>query len=324
MTTFDLTPTPKKAYLRWLAATLAGFVIVGSFITLHRFFSRKFFSGTGDARWIWVADRSMSSGEPLAFFAVRDVQLPTAREFVRIKIAADPQYTLYFNGNEVGGGMMSRSSDLDVWDVSDLANTGDNRIVVALRSSNGVGAFLSAVDLALTRRNLFVTDSSWKLFREWRPEILFGRLPNIQMSAPRIVGSPPVGRWNFLEARSRSLEPVALRPESAVRTLDFNGMLPEIRIMSGIAVASTRQTPATAFDFGPVNGRGRIETGGDRERVVRVRYANDESELAQQGEVISFVFAKGERSVTDPMTRSFRFMVVYGRGVTATVVKRRD
>lgn len=323
MTAFDLTPTPKKAYLRWLTATLAGFVIVGSFITLHRFFSQKFFSGTGEARWIWVADRSMSSGEPLAFFAVRDVVLPAARDFVRIKIAADPQYTLYFNGNEVGGGMMSRSSDLDVWDVSTLANTGRNRIVVALRSSNGVGAFLCAVDLASARRNLFVTDSTWKLFREWRPEILFGQLPHIQMSAPRIVGVPPVGRWNFLEARPRTIESGSPATTGPVRTFDFTGTLPEIRVMSGIAVASTRKTPATAFDFGPVHGRGRIDVDGDRERVVRVRYANHEAELSQQGEIITFVFAKGETSVTDPMARSFRYMVVYGRGLAASVLSRK-
>jgi len=323
MTAFDLTPTPKKAFLRWLGATLAGFVLVGSFVTLHRFFSRKFFSGTGEARWIWVADRSMSSGEPLAFFAVRDIDLPPAREFVKIKIAADPEYTLYFNGNEVGGGLMSRSADLDVWDVSTLANTGHNRIVVALRSSNGVGAFLSAIDLASTRRNLFVTDATWKLFRQWRPEILFGQLPHIQMSAPRIVGSPPVGRWNFLKARPKTMEAAGLAPRGSVRSFDFTGTLPEIRIMSGIAVASKRETPATAFDFGPVHGRGRIDVEGDRERIVRVRYANDESELAQQGEVVTFVFAKGETSVTDPITRSFRYMVVYGRGGTASVVERK-
>lgn len=323
MTAFDLTPAPRNAYLRWLAATLAGFAIVGSFITLHRFFSRKFFSGTGEARWIWVADRSMSSGEPLAFFAVRDVELPQSREFVRIKIAADPQYTLYFNGNEVGGGMMSRTSDLDVWDVSHLANTGHNRLVVALRSSNGVGAFLAAIDLASTRRNLFVTDATWKLFREWRPEILFGQLPRIQMSTPRIVGSPPVGRWNFLEASPKTTEAAGLESMGAVRSFDFIGRLPEIRVLSGIAVASTRETPATAFDFGPVVGRGRIDVQGNRERVIRVRYANDESELSQQGEVVTFVFAKGETSVTEPVTRSFRYMVVYGRGGTATVAVKK-
>lgn len=324
MTAFDLTPTPKRAYLRWLAATLAGFAIVGSFITLNRFFSRKFFSSTGEAQWIWVADRSMSSGDPLAFFAVRDVDLPPSREFVKIKIAADPQYTLYFNGNEVGGGTMNRSSDLDVWDVSNLANTGHNRIVVALRSSNGVGAFLSAMDLASTRRNLFVTDSTWMLFRQWRPEILFGQLPRIQMSRPRIVGSPPVGRWNFLQAAPKTLEAAGLPPTGALRSFDFTGRIPEIRVMSGIAVASTRETPAMAFDFGPVLGRGRIDVEGDRERIVRVRYANDESELAQQAEVVTFVFARGETSVTEPVTRSFRYMVVYGRGGIASVVGKKE
>ena len=113
---------------------------------LQRSFSVKISNRTGKALWIWKETR-LSRGEPVAFFATRNFVLPKTRAFVKIKVSADPQYTLYFNGREIGGAA-ENGSTLDVYDVSDLALDGVNRIVVAVRSANGVGGLLATVDVS--------------------------------------------------------------------------------------------------------------------------------------------------------------------------------
>jgi len=57
-------------------------------------------------------------------------------------------------------------------------------------------------------------------------------------------------------------------------------------------------------------------------RAINVRFANDRSELiAVEGPVERFVFAPGEKTITDPEQRSFRYVMVYGGQATASVVQ---
>ena len=143
---------------RLAIATLGLFLFIAAFHRLNLLYSHKFFDVTGRAQWIWPQLR-VAANVPVAFFATRDFDLPKNRYFTRIKIAGDPQYTLYFNGREVGGRRTADDMALDVYDVSTLARDGRNRIVVAVRSANGVGGLLASVDITPEYQNMVPSGS---------------------------------------------------------------------------------------------------------------------------------------------------------------------
>ena len=64
------------------------------------------------------------------------------------------------------------ASAMDVYDVTPLARTKGNRIVVALRSPNGVGGLIAAVDVSADYQNLAITDASWHIVKRWAPDLL--------------------------------------------------------------------------------------------------------------------------------------------------------
>src|SRR5258706_13235279 len=89
----------------------------------------------------------MADGDPAAFYATREFDLPPGRQFTQIKVLGDPEYTLYFNGVEIGGRRGEEDIVLDTYDVSKLAREKGNRIVLAPRSPNRVGGLNVAGDL---------------------------------------------------------------------------------------------------------------------------------------------------------------------------------
>jgi hypothetical protein len=324
---FVLQEADRIRFRRWTLAVAFLFAVFASFVWVHGFFAHKFHGNTGRAQWIWQNrpfvsshDIDRRSGTPAAFFTVRVFVVPRERDFVHIKIAADPQYTLWFNGVEVGGGGDAGRSALEVYDVSDLARTGSNLMVVAVRSASGVGGLLAAVDFSRTRENVVVTDGSWRIYRLWRANLTSGNLKDLPWSAPRVLGQPPLGRWNYLrETSGKRATPITtvLYP-SAARS--FVAALPQIRDISGVVVVISLPVPARVYDFGFVRGHGRIESPSRGPRLVRVRYANDSSEFGGEGRIEPFVLAEGETSVTDPIERTFRYMIIYGEGATAASV----
>src|SRR5688500_2458586 len=72
-------------------------VFTAAFAHLHRVYADKFFGITGRAEWIWAQHR-MSSNEPVAFFATRELVLPERRDFTHLKVIGDPEYTIHVNG----------------------------------------------------------------------------------------------------------------------------------------------------------------------------------------------------------------------------------
>lgn len=311
--------SPSQAW-RWAGWFLGLIALVASFHALHRFFSVKFFRVTGDAQWIWKRHR-ISSQEPVVFFAARNFTLPESRRYVYIKVAGDPEYTIFFNGREIGGSSSDEVS-LDVYDVSNLARTGVNRIVVALRSGNGVGGFLLGVDIAPIVQNLVVSDKSWMITTRWSDSLL-SRNPPSPGEDLILLGKPPQGRWNYPLRKEKPLYPDLRYVIHPSNTIPFDTTLPEVRAIGGVAITISRAATATAFDFGPVKGRGRVEIGPSKEKAVLVRYANDEAELQGEGRLHPFVFAEGESEVVDPVERTFRFMVVYDTNAQASVITTR-
>lgn len=305
-----MTAADRRFALRSFVA-FAALLLVASFLAhTWRFFDKKFYITTGEAEWIWVRD-PMSKEKPVAFFATRDFAVPSSATQVKINIAADPSYTLYFNGKRIGVGGLKTTRSIDVYDATALRRAGQNRIVVGCRSAKGAGGLLLSVDFGGMQRNGVFTDRSWHLYRSWEASLL-DRDPGASSATLRSFGTPPVGRWNY---PTRTDVPLAFEPDTLLQPRDvvsFTGEIPETRILSGIAVASAEKVQARAFDFGPVEGFARLTRDGEELEVIRIRYANAPEELSRQGEIVPVVFAKGERSVVDATRRSFRYVIVYG------------
>lgn len=308
--------------MRRLTAALFFLVLfTAGFSYLWRLFSNKFYDITGQAAWIWMPHR-ISRNTPVVFFAARDFDLPQHRAWTRIKILGDPEYTLYFNGQQIGGRRVRDALHLDTYDVSQLARDGKNRLLVAVRSTNGVGGLIASIDIAPEIENIVVTGADWKIFPVWND-----RLPIQDLGravAPMVLGEPPAGRWNYLTQRPAEVsEPpgTVIQPK---RSWDFRATIPTIQIRSGVAVAVPEPARATAFDFGPTAGHVRLVLTRPQAvpPVVRVRLANAEQELSSvEADIRSFVFGAGESMVIDPEVNHFRYVVVYGGRARAEVVK---
>ncbi|MEO8378876.1 MAG: hypothetical protein ABI779_04350 [Acidobacteriota bacterium] len=300
------------------------FIFTAAFSHLSLVYSQKFHDRTASALWIW-ARHPMSSNQPVAFFAARDLDLPANRVFTRIKLLGDPEYTLFVNGREVAGRLVGQVRTLDVYDVSDLVQTGRNRIVVAVRSPKGVGGLLVAIDLAPEIENWVVSDGRWKIYREWDPLLLQYEVAG-HWEAPAIIGAPPVGSWNFMEIARHDRAAPAVKVLAPKSVFLANALLPNIRTISGVAVAGTERTKAMTFDFAFTRGRLRLSIGreGAFSRVVQVRFANDASELGSaEANLRPIVFAPGEVEVTTPEEHDFRYVMAFARDTRAAVVQAR-
>ncbi len=309
--------------LRLALFTLTLFIATAGISALWRLYSHKFYDLTGEARWIW-AQHELSRNIPVAFFAVKTFDLPADRLFAKIKIAGDPEYTLYFNGERVGGRRVGDERRLDVYDVTLLARDRGNRVVVAVRSVNGVGGLLAAIDIAPERENIVVTDGSWRIYREWDDALPHRDVPRLAAAAPLNLGEPPIGRWNYL---TRTTAPLTERQGDVLearQVQSVRGKLPEIRVSSGVPVMVAVPARASVFDFGPTRGRVRLrlESLTSVPPVVNIRLANTLEETTRiDWQLRPFVFARGEKVLIDPEEFGFRYVVVYGGRASADVIK---
>ena len=304
-------------------------VFTSAFAHLHRVYADKFFGITGRADWIWAQHR-MSSNEPVAFFAVRDLVLPERRQFTHLKVIGDPEYAVHVNGHEIAGRRLAGrrkthvDERLDLYDITQFVRTGPNRIVIAVRAPAGIGGLIASIDLAPENRNWLVTDASWKIYRQWHRELYRRDPAGVPWESPQIIGTPPIGRWNYLDvARRESVirEPAVVPPGDSFEVI---GLVPAIRTRGGVAVAVADRARATAFDFGFT--RGQLRLTRDRShfasRTVNVRFAFARQELGYvEWNLRPIVFAPGEMTVTTPEVHDFRYAMVFARGVRAEVVK---
>jgi hypothetical protein len=300
------------------------FLFTAAFARLERTYAHKFASTTGHAHWIWARHR-MSDNHPLVFFAARNFDLPAKRYFTHLKIAVDPEYTLYINGQEIEGRLSGKGPrTLDFYDISKLVHTGTNRIMVAVRAPGGIGGLLASIDIAPETQNYVVTNGEWRIFREWHPDLPHRDVPNILQELAGIVGQPPIGRWNYPNIVRR--EAAVARPANVLQpreSFPVRALLPMIRTKQGIAVAVAEPQRAMAFDFGPTKGRVRVisERAGQT-RIVRIRFASLRSELGEaEWNLRPVVLAEGERSVTIPEEHQFRYVMLFGKDVRAEVLQ---
>ncbi|MBV9494600.1 MAG: hypothetical protein JOZ54_10170 [Acidobacteria bacterium] len=291
--------------------------LFAGFVHLDRMYGHKFFDVTGRAQWIW-ARTELSREQPLAFFAVREFDLPPNRSFTKIKIAADPEYELFFNGQLIGGRREPEQVKLDVFDVSPLARNGRNRLVVATRSTNGVGGLIVAIDIAPEIENFVVTDRDWRIYRVWNPEIALRDTPSDRPEPPMLFGEPPLGRWNYLQTIPGPPQQPAKAIAAPISSTPMKVKVQTVKPVGGIAVVGTSTVGAVAFDFGRIlDARLRLTLARPSpvNRRVNVRFANTPEELtALEGGQTPFIFAAGERTLVDPEVHHFRYALVYGGG----------
>ncbi len=306
---------------RFTIAVLAILGVTAAVSYLVVFYQRRFDNYTGTAKWIW-ARTDLARGEPVVFFAGRDFDLPATRAYTHVKIFADPEFTFWFNGQEVAGRRVYESREIGVYDVSSLARTGKNRILVAARSTNGVGGLLASVDIAPEVENYVRTDGSWRIFRRWDDALPLRDVGKSER--PMIIGEPPVGRWDFLQPVEGKFDVPERRVVEPKGAVSFKGSVPAVRIIEGVAVAISQPERATAFDFGFTSGRVRLTLLHDEPvpPVVMFRYANVADEFGiTEAQVWSTPFGEGERSLTEPESHNFRYVIVFGGRARAEVVQ---
>lgn len=310
--------------LTWLVA--GALVATAVYSALFLLYSHKFFDVSGEARWIWPP-HELSSDKPVVFFAVREFDLPKNRVYTRIKLLGDPEYTLYFNEQRLASRAVGEGQTLDVYDVTPLARDHANRLIVGVRSVHGVGGLLASIDIGPETENVVVSDSRWKLFTTWRDDLPLQDPQGLTPVAPRILGEPPLGRWDYLTLQPRDF----LQPVTAIaqpkESFAFEGRLPKIVVRGGVAVMVGEPTPARAFDFG-LNGltgrlRLRLPQPASEPLVINVRFANARDELfIVNSQVRQYTIGAGETMVDDPEVRGFRYACVYGADASVEVIRQ--
>jgi hypothetical protein len=305
------------------AVAAAAVVITFSLSRLWLLYAHKFYDTTGPAQWIW-APHQLSRDIPVAFFATREFDLPPNRYFTRVKIAGDPEYTLWFNGTEIGGRKLGDARALDVYDVTTIARSSANRMVIGVRSGDGVGGIIASIDIGPDVQNVIVTDGSWHVVRRWMDDLMVHDPEPASMTPPMLIGRPPIGRWNYLGRQEGKRVQPPQRIAAPRAAFDIKTALPTIEVRGGVAVTVALRKRASVFDFTPITGRARLTLHyvSSTAHVIHVRFANERSELfALEGPVESFVFAEGEHTITDPVERRFRYVMVYGSEASAEVVQ---
>jgi hypothetical protein len=290
------------------------FIFTAAFAHVQQTYAHKFFNVTGRAKWIWAPHR-MSDRVPLTFFAARDFTLPENRIYAHLKIAGDPEYTVYVNGTAVASRRAGEEERaLDRYDISALVKTGRNRVVIAVRAPQGAGGLLASIDIHPEIANYVVTDAAWKIYRSWTPDILVRDVPAVAVG-PVVIGEPPIGRWNYPAIVERQLEPPIERVQQPMETFEVIGYVPTVQTVSGIAVAGRERARATAFDFGPSGGRIRVTAAPSRvgSQVLSVRFASHREELGTAQWVLRpLVLAHNETTITTPERHEFRYVMVFG------------
>ena len=302
---------------------LALFIVcfTAAFSVLFRSFTRRLDDFTGPARWIW-AQHQISRNVPVVFFATRNFDMPPGSKFAHLKLFADPECTLWFNGREIASRRSDTQRALEVFDVTPLVRSRGNRIVVAVRSTNGVGGLIASLDVSDERENVIVTDENWRIFRRWNDALPLRDIGNAQR--PMLLGAPPLGRWHYLPPRPASFDPPPVKVIAPKQTISYVATIPSVKIVDGVAVASTETARATAFDFGFTRGRVRLTLAGEQAvpPVVMYRIANVKEEFGMvEATIWSTPFGDGEKTLTEPETRSFRYVIVFGGRARAEVVQ---
>ena len=254
------------------------------------------FLPTGRAEWIW-ARGATEAGQPMAFYAVRDFDLPTLPAQAELRIAASEEYLAWLNGFPVGAGWGGAHPPLDRWDVRQLVRPGGNRLVVEARSSWGAGGLLASLQ-ADGDQPVVATDDQWRVFRVHRLGIVRGWLPLDSGEAPQVWTLPPTARW-------RIPQPQPVRVVTALRPPTTRVLMPR-RVSH--RPAEPDGMPALVFDFGrEVVGTLRFEVRG-ASQPARLWLDSAPLTLFEHAPTTSVITIPGRGFWQDSVPRRFRYV----------------
>ncbi len=185
--------------LRFFVATAVLALVAAGGERLFAQLRSRFAEPSVGAHWIW-AEGDHSSGEPIAFYALREIELEVV-EPTQIAIAADETYILYVNGQRVGSGSYRPKAPVDEYEVSDMLRVGLNRFLVELRSNRGAGGLLAEIEVGVPEgrepSRIISTDAEWQIVRRFYPGLFGGWAVLENGEAPRVWRAPPTGRWRL-------------------------------------------------------------------------------------------------------------------------------
>ncbi len=264
------------------------------------------------ARWIW-AEGDFSGGEPISFYAAREIELPAVGPG-RITIAADETYVLYVNGQRIGAGSYRSRAPFDVYEVGDFLQVGLNRILVELRSSRGAGGLLAQIELAPGAGASVVTDDSWQIFRRYDAGLVRGWSALRGCEAPKIWGRAPTGRWRPNGARQRHIPFQRFPPPERSRPVRHQ----LYHSASWTALdGSQRRIPAIGpqqvFDWGEeVTGFISLDLRSDEGKPGLLYVSTEPPDAKDQPPDAVIIPVPGRRFWEDAHPRRFRYLLLVG------------
>ncbi len=295
---------------RLLLAVLGLAVLAGA---AERFAARAFQPGNG-ARWIWAAG-DVHDGEPIAFYAVRELELEAPVE-ARIAITADDTYLLHVNGQRLGAGHYRQGAPLDEYEVGDFLESGTNRILIEARSSRGAGGLIAELELGPEGdHETLVTDSSWRIFERYDPGLFGGRTTEETGTAPRVWGRPPTGRWRLAaERRHRPIlfqgfppperrRPLRHKTLHGASWLELDAARPRIPALG----------PQQIFDWGEeLEGIVSFDLRSDEGKPGLLYASAEPPDVSNRSPDAVIVPVPGRRFWQDALPRRFRYLLLVG------------
>jgi hypothetical protein len=123
--------------------------------------------------------------------------------------------------------------------------------------------------------------------------------------------------------QTREIVPDSASRVPAVETREVSVPVLRIRVVGGVAISSSEQVPARAWDFGEFVGRCRLSApaeGASAPRLLRLRYGKRFDDLLREGTVREIALAPGETVVLDPEVVRARWVAVLDGAATPEVV----
>jgi hypothetical protein len=191
----------------YLRLVLLGVALLALFVTLNSFYRRELYHYTGAASWMWTTSE-VQTAQPTAGLFFHHLQLADRPLRAVAKVCGDRQYVLWINGLPALAGRNRPGFRLDVVQVGDLLDAGDNVIALEVRSPTSVGGVLFALDLEPSPegrragdprgRNVVVSGPDWRVTETWSGGV--EAPPEEGSRPPWIWGRPPDHPWSYPSA----------------------------------------------------------------------------------------------------------------------------
>ncbi len=155
---------------------------------------RHWLCPTRNAAWIWSPDAEPGKA-PVTFLAIHDFQLTYPATQARLLVQGDEEAQVYLNSEPVALYRYAESDAMATLDAAPYLLPGANRIAVELRSSQGMGGLLLALEVSGREHRWLGTDATWRIVRELGDETLVAGTPLPDSRPARVLSLPPAGRW---------------------------------------------------------------------------------------------------------------------------------